>query len=271
MEEAANWCNESIGAARQGTDEAIDLTNLAALRRALERLRPELIVNAAALTNFDTCEREPAMALTLNGQCVGVLADYCGESKAILVQISTDQYYTGDVDTAHDEEAPVRLLNEYARSKFAGEEHALAAHNSLVIRTNVTGWRGWPDRPTFLEWAVGMLESGDEVTAFGDYFTSTIDCRTLARATFELWHAGFSGLFNVASREVVSKKTFMIRLARHLGKSQARIVDGSVRTLGTNRAESCGLAVTKAEAALGYRLPDCDEVIRALLAVRTTG
>ena len=59
---------------------------------------------------------------------------------------------------------------------------------------------------------------------------------------------------------------FITLLAKKLGLDDANIVGGSVGSLGTNRAESCGLAVSKAERALGYRLPDGGQVIDALLA-----
>jgi dTDP-4-dehydrorhamnose reductase len=266
MAEAPNRFGRVIGAARRGAEESIDLCDAAALRRALDHSKPDLVVNAAALTAFDACERDPALAGLLNGRGVMVLAEYCAAAEAKLIQISTDQFFSGDGDAAHDEAAPVHLLNEYARSKYAGEQNALAAPTALVVRTNVTGWRHWRDQPTFLEWAIGMLKSGEKITAFGDYYTSTIDSRALARAAFDLSHGGHSGLFNVACREVSSKAAFISDLAARMGFGAAEIEVGSVRSLGTNRAESCGLAVGKAERALGYRLPDREQVIDALLA-----
>jgi dTDP-4-dehydrorhamnose reductase len=266
MAEASGRFKVVTGAARHGSDQSVDMSDEAALRHTLCQVRPDLVVNAAALTAFDTCERDPALADLLNGYSVAVLAKYCTETEARLVQISTDHFYTGDGDALHDEEAPVQLLNEYGRSKHAGEQNALAGSNSLVVRTNVTGWRHWPNRPTFLEWAVGRLKSGDKITAFGDYFTSTMDSGTLARAVFDLSQAGHCGLFNIACREVSSKADFISGLAAHLGLGDGGIEIGSVQSLTTKRAESCGLAVGKAERALGYHLPDRAQVVEALLA-----
>jgi dTDP-4-dehydrorhamnose reductase len=271
MAEAQGRFGRVSGAARHGADQCIDLCDGIELRRSLDQLKPDLVVNAAALTAFDACEQDPVLADLLNGRSVAILAKYCADADAKLVQISTDQYYTGDGDAHHDEEANVHMLNAYGRSKYAGEQNALAAPKSLVVRTNVTGWRHWPDRPTFLEWAVDMLKAGRKITAFGDYYTSTMDSRALARAVFDLSQARHDGLFNVACREVSSKMTFISHLATCLGLGNAYIELGSVRSLGNKRAESCGLAVGKAEAALGYRLPDRAQVIDALLAGLTSG
>jgi len=271
MAEARGRFKLVTGAARHCADQSIDMSDEAALRHTLRQLHPDLVVNAAALTAFDTCEREPALADLLNGHSVAVLAKHCAETGAKLVQISTDHFYTGDGDALHDEEAPVQLLNAYGRSKYAGEQNALATPNSLVVRTNVTGLRHWPDRPTFFEWVLGKLKSGDKITAFDDYFTSTIDSGTLARAVFDLSQSRHSGLFNVACREVSSKATFIAGLAARMGLGDAGIEIGSVQSLDTKRAESCGLAVGKAERALGYHLPDRTQVIEALLAGSASG
>ncbi len=63
------------------------------------------------------------------------------------MQISTDHYFCGQGDLKHDESAPVTLLNEYARTKYAGEAFALTNPEACVIRTNVVGFRGWEVRP----------------------------------------------------------------------------------------------------------------------------
>ena len=265
MVEAAARFGEVMGAARHSADLAVDLCDVTALRQVLESQQPHLIVNAAALTAFEVCERNPSLAYLLNARAVAIMAEYCTHADASLLQISTDHYYTGDADVMHDEEASVRLINEYAGSKYAGEQLACVAMKSLVVRTNVTGWRRWKDRPTFIEWAIDALKRGERIIAFNDYFTSTIDSKSLARAALNLYDAGYYGLFNVACSEVSSKMTFITQLALKLGFSAADIVEGSVRSLETNRAESCGLAVGKAERALGYRLPDCGQVIDALL------
>ena len=266
MVEAASRFGEVVGAARQGADLTVDLCDATALCQILERQKPNLVVNVAALTTFDVCERDPSLAYLLNARAVAIMAEYCTREDILLLQISTDQFYTGDSYALHDEEAPVRLINEYARSKYAGEQHACVAPKSLVIRTNVTGWRRWKDRPTFIEWTIDLLNKGERITAFDDYFTSTIDSSSLARAAINLSLDGYRGLFNVACREVSSKKTFITQLAKKLGFGVTNIVEGSVGLLGTNRAESCGLAVSKAERALGYRLPDAGQVIDVLLA-----
>lgn len=271
MTEAQGRFGEVSGAARRDAEWHVDFCDPASLRHVLNSCESDLVVNAVALTAFDACEKDPVLARALNADSVTIIAEYCKASGAELVQISTDQFYVGDREALHDEQAPVHLLNEYARSKYAGEKNALAIPNALVVRTNVTGWRHWQGRPSFIEWAISALRSGEKITAFEDYYTSTIDSGALARSVFDLSQAGHKGVFNVACREVSSKSVFIFRLASRLGVPDANIVIGSVVSLGTNRAESCGLAVNKAEQALGYLLPNSEQVFDALLAELTLG
>jgi dTDP-4-dehydrorhamnose reductase len=255
------------GAARRGADVAIDLTNATACSVMLKRLRPQTIINCAALTDLRACAEDPNLAFLINAQGVSFLAEAAAQIGARLVHVSTDHFFTGDGALAHREDAAVSLVNDYARSKHAGETFALNAPRSLVVRTNVTGRRGSPGRPTFFEWALSSVNADEQIVGFDDYFTSTIDAGTLAEALLDLAGGGAEGRLNVSSRHVSSKLDFLRCLARAAGRADARLVPGSVRTLVPRRAESCGLDVTRASALLGRSLPDLDDVIQRLLAV----
>jgi dTDP-4-dehydrorhamnose reductase len=259
---------QARGAARNGAEHKLDIADREAITSLCRSERPQLVINCAAITDLDLCERQPAFAYLVNARGAGLVAAASAEVGARCVHVSTDHFFTGDGSMLHDEAAPVRLVNEYARSKYAGEALASAVPGSLVIRTNLTGWRGWSGRATFLEWAVGALERREIVTGFGDFFTSTLDADTLANAILDLVAAGATGFFNVAAREAVHKAAFLRQLSRALGLSAETVGDGSVRQLAPPRAESLGLDVRKAEAVLGYRLPGVKDVVAALVKTR---
>ena len=134
------------------------------------------------MTDLAACEADPAAAYAVNARAVAILAESCRTHGCRLVQVSTDHYFTGDGAGLHDERSPVRFLNDYARSKFAGEAFALSLPNALVLRTNITGFRGWPDKPTFAEWSFTTITQGMPITLFDDSDTSTMDAHGFARA-----------------------------------------------------------------------------------------
>jgi dTDP-4-dehydrorhamnose reductase len=255
------------GAARKGADVSLDVTDEAAVRSLIGQLKPTIVINCAALTNLDECESDPVKARRVNADAPLAMATAARHEGAQFVQVSTDQLFTGDGNVQHDEAARVTLVNEYARSKYAGEAAALGVPGTLAVRTNFTGWRGWA-QPTFIEWAISAIESREPTAAFTDFYTSTIDAGALAEALLDLATQRAEGLINVASSEVTDKGTFLRELARLLGRPADQLHDCSVRTLKTPRAESLGLDVRKAESALGRRLPGIEEVLTALLRSR---
>jgi dTDP-4-dehydrorhamnose reductase len=264
--EAARRGHSVVGMARSGADLAVDVADADALIAALDTAEPDLVVNCAAIVDLAGCERDPGHAYVVNARAPGVLAEWSRAHDAALVQISTDHFFTGDGRAPHAEDAPVRLLNEYARTKYAGEVLAVTAPRALVVRTNLTGLRGVEGRPTFIEWVIGALQAGEHVKLFDDYFTSTLDADAVAVAVLDLVAGGATGLLNVASSQAASKEEFVLAVAARLGLPVPDYEVASVRALPTPRAESAALDVSRAEALLGRRLPDLTETVDSLVS-----
>ena len=254
------------GASRHGPDRTIDLARPEGIGRLLDELAPELVINAAAIASIDECERDAASALAVNARAVIAMSEYCRRAGIPLVQVSTDHFFTGDADALHTELAPVALVNAYARTKFLAEGYAGLAPGALILRTNITGLRGWPGRPTFAEWALDALVRRAPLRLFEDFRTSTIDAPSFARALFDLVESGAVGIVNLAARGVASKRRFVQALAQALGVALDWDEPASVASLAVPRAESLGLDVSKAERLLGYALPDTDQVCRNLVS-----
>jgi dTDP-4-dehydrorhamnose reductase len=266
MREASKRAFQAKGAARRGTDFSIDITDDQALIDVIKNIRPEIIINSAAIVNHANCEKDPGLAYSVNARPVSVLAESAIKTGAYLVQISTDHYYTGDSDFRHSESSPVRLINEYARTKFAGEIFALTCPGALVVRTNIVGFRYKKEQPSFAEWVIQTLKEGSPMKMFDDFFTSSIHVAQLSIALFDALKKRPCGILNLASRDVSSKKTFIEAVASRMGWSLANASVGSVKELpGAPRAESLGLDVAKAEKLLGYQLPTLNEVIESLM------
>lgn len=259
------------GAARSGAEFYLDATRDNDLSILIDRLKPEVVINTAALTNISECQKNPAQAYLINAHFVGVLADICFKKRIWLVHISTDHYFSADRDKRHDEASPVVLVNEYARTKYAGECFALANPSALIIRTNVIGFRGRKDNPSFMEWVVQSLKEGLSMVLFDDSFVSSIHSRQFAVILYDLFEAQPRGLLNIASRDVFSKKLFVENIAERLGYQLSGAKTGSVFDFqGVMRAESLGLDVAKAESIIKRRLPDMQEVIDSAISEYST-
>lgn len=251
-------------AARGESEYRLDLLDDRALEQCMAEVRPDVVINAAAQVSLDACELNPGDAYRINARLPGVAAALCRKNGGYFVQISTDHYYCGDGDKKHTEDDPVVLPNEYARTKYAGEQLALTYENSLILRTNIVGFRGQKS-PTFLEWALKAISDLEPITLFTDFYTSPMHTVDFARILLDVLKAHPTGVYNLASREACSKKEFVLTLAGALTAKQPNHSEGSVKNLqGAPRGDSLGLDVAKMERLLGRRLPGLSDTIQSI-------
>lgn len=266
VREAVRRKVRTFGISRHSKEFPIDITDDRLLERTIHGLHPDVIINTAALVDLDACEKNPGEAYKINTRVVGTLSRISRDLNAFFIQISTDHYYTGDKTRKHKESDAVALVNEYARTKYAGEAFALVYRNALVVRTNILGFRDSGAKPTFVEWILDSLKKNAPMMLFSDYFISALHVRQLASVLFDCIPKGATGVYNIGCRDVYSKKDLIEALANRLSLSLANTKVGSSRMLKTARAESDGLDVSKAEAMLGYKLPGFEAVVSSIVA-----
>ncbi|MFF5567068.1 dTDP-4-dehydrorhamnose reductase [Streptomyces sp. NPDC012623] len=129
---------DAEGERTAGLDRAaLDITDPAAVRAALDTHAPAVVVNCAAWTAVDDAETREPEALAVNGTGPRVLAEACRESGAVLLQISTDYVFPGDAGTPYAEDAPTGPHSAYGRTKLAGERAVLDTlpERGYVVRT----------------------------------------------------------------------------------------------------------------------------------------
>ena len=121
-----------------------DLTELDRLRLLVRQIGPSVIVNAAAYTAVDRAEAELELAMRINGEAPGVLAQEAARLGALLIHYSTDYVFDGRKPAPYVESDPAAPLSVYGCSKLAGEEAIRAAGcKSVIFRTSwVFGARG---------------------------------------------------------------------------------------------------------------------------------
>lgn len=132
---------EVIAATRSGwlddsACERADMVDLPALAALVDRVAPDLVVNAAAYTAVDRAEQERDLAWRINAEAPGALADACARRGVRLVHYSTDYVFEGQGTRPYREDDPPAPLGVYGSSKLAGEEAIRASGVShLVFRT----------------------------------------------------------------------------------------------------------------------------------------
>jgi len=255
--------NDVVGVARNNADYNLDITDDKKLLSCFEAERPDIIINTVAIVNLNECEMDKGNSYLVNSRPAGVISEYCFDNDIYFIQVSTDHYYYGDADKKHLETDKIYLLNEYARTKYVAELLTLNNPNSLVIRTNIVGFRGRKN-DTFVEWALNSLKSQEHINVFDDYYTSSIDVYNFSKILNDLIKDRPSGIFNIASSDVSSKKDFIFSLADSFNLSHSNCTPSNINNDGLIRATSLGLNTEKVENIVGYKLPTLNEVTCSL-------
>ncbi|MEW6689345.1 MAG: SDR family oxidoreductase [Pseudomonadota bacterium] len=242
------------------------------LARAFDAARPEVIVNAAGLSDVDACERDPALAQAVNADLAGLVATCAAARGARLVHISTDHVFSGDKPLRSESDAP-EPINVYARTKLAGERQ-VAEHcpQALIVRTNFFGW-GHAARQSISDWILAALREGRRLRMFTDAFFTPILATRLAGAVHRLVDAGTRGVIHVGGDERVSKHEFARRLATAFGLPADPIEPARQAEAGlaAPRPRDMSLSNARARGILGGALGALDEQLAELRAQEETG
>lgn len=146
------------------------------------RLRPDVVVNAAAYTAVDKAEAEPELAQRVNAGAVGELAQACEQIGALFVHYSTDYVFDGTKETPYAETDPTAPLNTYGRSKLDGENaiRAIPFCRHLIFRTSwVYAARGRNFARTILQRA----QERDHLEVIADTFGAPTSAELIADVT----------------------------------------------------------------------------------------
>jgi len=185
-----------IPATRRGTlddgagCESIDLADFDGLTKALDRIVPDVIINAAAYTAVDRAEDEPELAQRINGDALGVLGAWAKQHGARVVHYSTDYVFDGRATRPYRETDAPRPASIYGLSKLAGE---IALRDSgarhMIFRT---AWVYAARGQNFLRTMLRLGAERDELRVVDDQIGAPTPAQLIAEVTAQVvarWHA----------------------------------------------------------------------------------
>jgi dTDP-4-dehydrorhamnose reductase len=251
------------GVEARGLDhQELDVTDAAAVRRALQAHRPAWVFHCAAATKVDRCEREPDWAERLNAQAPGQVARACAEVGAGLVHYSTDFVFDGSKGAPYVEDDRQAPLSVYGQSKARGEAAVGGAglQRLLIVRTQ---WVYGPGGRNFPAAILAKLRAGEALRVVGDQVGSPTLTLDLAAASLDLvarCTAGKAalGTYHAANRGALSWYQFarlVLDRTGHAGVSVTPIGSDEL-DLPARRPPYSVLDCRKLEAAIGRPMPD---------------
>ena len=162
-----------------GRDQ-LDLAEPTRIASALNRIGPDLIVNAAAFTAVDRAEDEKEMAFRVNAEAPGAIAQWAALRNVPVIHFSTDYVFDGQGRRPWREDDPAKPLSTYGASKLAGEEAVRSAGGPyLIVRTSwVYAARG----SNFLRAIARLAQERKELRVVADQFGAPTSARVIADA-----------------------------------------------------------------------------------------
>lgn len=174
--------------------EELDITDYVALEKAFLRHKPEIVLNAAAFTRVDDCERFRETAFVANAQAPGYLAALCAKYSALLVHFSTDYIFDGAGTRPYPEDHPANPINNYGATKWEGEKLIAASGcRFLIVRT---AWIFGRNGENFVKKILKRALAGATLQAPVDQVGSPTNAGDVAGAILRLLDAGATGVYH---------------------------------------------------------------------------
>lgn len=253
------------------TRATLDVTDSAAVRHEIERVRPDLIVNCAAFNMVDAAESRPADAFAVNAFAVRALARAAESCGAVFVHYGSDFVFDGAASQPYDETSEPAPRSVYASSKLVGEWLALEPPRAYVLRVeslfgSPSEWRG---RRGTLDAIVDGLEAGREVTVFTDRVVSPSYMVDVAAATRHLVDAPAEpGLYHCVNSGFSTWYEVALEAARILGVApRLKPTAASEMRFAAARPQFSALSNRKL-AATGFAMPSWQDALRRWLEGR---
>jgi dTDP-4-dehydrorhamnose reductase len=247
----------------------LDVTDGSSVERAIERVRPDVLVNCTGYNAVDAAEDHPVEAIAVNGLAVLSLARAARSFGAALVHFGSDFVFDGSSRVPYSEEDRPSPRSVYAVSKLLGEWFAEDAPRAYVLR--VESLFGGVD-PAALERGsvaaiVAGLRAGAVVKAFVDRTVSPTFVIDAARATRELIEREAApGLYHCVNSGLCTWLEFAEEAARQLGvESRIEPVALADARLRAARPLFCALSNRKLHS-VGIEMPSWQDALARYLA-----
>ena len=241
----------------------VDITKQEELRAFFSKHQPDTVINTAAVTNVDLCEKEQEKADLVNHRAVRLLLTTAGK-KVRFVQLSTDYVFDGESGPYGDDDKP-NPVSVYGLTKFKAEKAVMSfSKDNLVIRTMVLFGKAVNVRPDFITFLKSSLSSGKAVNVVTDQIGNITLANNLARNMGALIKEGITGVLAVSGLDILSRHEIAFKVAEHYGLDASLIRPAKTADLkqAARRPLNSGFRLERARKVPGAELIDFKEQLR---------
>ena len=234
---------------------SIDITDEKKLKKALLEIKPNFIINTAAMTQVDDCEIHKKACDLLNVEVVKWLSQVSVEINSHVIHISTDFIFDGKKGYYKESDTP-NPLSYYGLSKLKSEEVLLKSNiNFTILRTILVFGKVYDmSRSNIVLWVKSMLENEKEITIVDDQFRMPTYVEDLALACKISIDKNATGIFNISSNKLLSVFEIAQQIAEVFELDKNLIIPISTSTLNQRapRPAKTGFDLSKTNKVLEF-------------------
>lgn len=253
-----------VTSSRSSGDYKCDITNSNQVILMLKKVRPNVIIHCAALTDLEVAEENPKLAFLVNEIGTKNLVENI-DDKVHFIYISTDQVFP-DKPGLHLE-GTEKPINVYGKSKLSGSNVVESLRKKYTIcQTNIFGPAINTTAKSFSDNIIKKLSTRQHLNLFSDVYFSPLHVESFSDIIVKIIRKKIIGRYNIGSRLGMSKKDFIIKLANHLGLSLkfTKTIKTKKIQRKVKRTFDLRLDTKKIEETLNNKMPDLDKEILKL-------
>lgn len=199
----------------------LDVTDAAAVGRAVGQFRPQVVIHAAAYTDTAGCEADSDLAMRVNGEGTRQVALACRKSGAVMLYVSTNEVFDGQKGEAYLESDEPKPINAYGRSKLAGERYVQSILDRFYIVR--TAWLYAAGGNNFPAKVLRVAANEGELRFVTDEVASPTWARDLAQAIVGLIGRPTYGVYHLTNSGCCSRYQWAQRVLELAGRSDAAL------------------------------------------------
>ena len=234
---------------------SIDITDEILLKDSIKKLKPDFIINTAAMTQVDDCETEKEACDILNIAVVKWLSEVSKEINAHVIHISTDFIFDGKKGNYIETDMP-NPLNYYGLSKLKSENVLInSGIKYTILRTILVYGKVFDmSRSNIVLWVKKMLEEKKEITIVDDQYRAPTFVDDLAIACKISMDKKATGVFNISSNKLLSIYEIALQIAAvfKLDKNLITPISTAILNQKAARPAKTGFDLTKTNAELAF-------------------
>lgn len=201
--------------------QELDVTDAAAVGRAIGQFRPQVVVHAAAYTDTAGCEADPELAMRVNGEGTRHVALACRESGAAMLYVSTNEVFDGQKGEPYLESDEAKPINAYGRCKLAGERYVQSILDRFYIVR--TAWLYAAGGNNFPSKVLRAIAKEGELSFVTDEVASPTWARDLAQAIVGLISRPTYGIYHLTNSGCCSRHQWAQRVLELTGRGDVAL------------------------------------------------